>query len=122
MDAEHCPEERELELIRSWPDTDHSGLMEYIESLWRMGEWGWKQQRNPFTGRVGSRTYQVSTGSWSENDSIIAALEANRRFWEQCWVSYRVGGHYEFKVKIAEVSLEGQAGQPPARENRDTPS
>ena len=102
-DDDHL-EERQLEMIRSWPDTDHPGLMEYVESLWRRGEWGWKQQRNPFTGRVASRTYQVSTGGWSQNKDIIAALEANRPFWEQCWVSYRVGGHYEFKVKLTAPS------------------
>jgi len=101
MDADDHLEEPHLEMIRSWPPADHPGLMEFVESLWRMGEWGWKQQRNPFTGRVASRTYQVSTGDWSRNKDIIAALEANRPFWEQCWVSYRVGGHYEFKVKLA---------------------
>ena len=101
MEADDHVEEPQLGMIRSWPDTDHRGLMEYVESLWRMGEWGWKQQRSPFTGRVASRTYQVSTGGWSQNKDIIAALEANRSFWEQCWVSYRVGGHYEFKVKLA---------------------
>jgi len=101
MDADDHLEEPQLEMIRSWPAADHPGLMEFVESLWRMGEWGWKQQRNPFTGRVASRTYQVSTGDWSRNKDIIAALEANRPFWEQCWVSYRVGGHYEFKVKLA---------------------
>ncbi len=101
MDADDHLEERELEMIRSWPDTDHAGLMEYVESLWRMGEWGWKQQRNPFTGRVASRTYQLSTGGWAANQDIIAALESNRAFWGQCWISYRIGGYYEFKVKMA---------------------
>lgn len=121
MDPERYPLERELESIQSWSDTDYSALMEYIESLWRMGEWGWKQQRNPFTGRVGSRTYQISTGGWAENDRIIAALETNRRFWEQCWVSYRVGGHYEFRIKIAEPGPEAALDQRQTQENRETP-
>ncbi len=100
-----------LETIRSWPYTNHPGLMEYVEPLWRAGEWGWKQQRNPFTGRVASRTFQVSTGGWPENEDIIAALEANRPFWEQCFVSYRVGGHYEFKVEMAAPSLQEGAAK-----------
>jgi len=48
MDADLHLKERQLEMIRCWPDTDHPRLMEYVESLWRMGDWGWKQQRNPY--------------------------------------------------------------------------
>jgi hypothetical protein len=83
--------------------------MEYVESLWRMGDWGWKQERNPFTGKVASRTYQVSTGGWPGNEDIITALEANRPFWDQCWLSYRIEGHYEFKVRMTTSSLQGAA-------------
>ena len=98
MGADHHRERRHLDRIRSWPETDHLGLMEYVESLWSSGDWGWKQERNPFTGRVVSRTYQVSTGGSSENADMIDALEANRSFWAQCLVSYRPEGVYEFKV------------------------
>ena len=119
MEADRHLEERQLEMIRSWPDTDHLGLMEYVESLWRIGEWGWKQQRNPFTGQVAFRTYQVSTGGWSGNEDIIKALEANRPFWGQCWVSYRVGGHYEFKVKMAAPSPQEGARKALAGENQE---
>jgi hypothetical protein len=111
MEADRHPQERQLEMIRSWPDSDHLGLMEYVESLWQIGEWGWKQQRNPFTGQVAFRTYQVSTGGRSGNEDIIAALEANRPFWEQSWVSYRLGGHYEFKVKMVAANLQVAAGK-----------
>jgi hypothetical protein len=118
MEAEdHHPEERQLQMVRSWPEADHLGLMEYVESLWRIGEWGWKQQRNPFTGQVAFRTYQVSTGGWPGNEDIIAALEANRSFWEQSWLSYRVGGHYEFRVKMA--APNGHAGTAQTREGEE---
>jgi len=77
----------------------------------RLASGAGKQQRNLFTGQVAFRTYQVSTAGWSGNEDIIAALEANRPFWEQSWVSYRVGGHYEFKVKMAVPSLQAGAGK-----------
>jgi SLT domain-containing protein len=96
MGADRYPEERQLALIRSWPESDHSGLMQYVESLWR----GWKQPRNPYNHDIAARFYQVSTRGRPGNEAIITALEANRPFWERCWVSYRVGGHYEFKLKI----------------------
>jgi hypothetical protein len=122
MDTDHQFEECQLEVIRSWPDTDHPGLMEYVELLWTMGEWGWKQQRNPFTGCVAARTYQLSTGGRSGNEAIISALEVNRPFWELCWVSYRVGGYYEFKIRMTSPSPQGGAGKALARENRENPS
>ena len=100
MDADRHQDAHHLDKIRSWPEHDHLGLMEYVEALWRSGEWGWKQQRNPFTGRVVSRTYQVSTGGDPGNEAIVGALEANRFFWEQCMVSYHHRGLYEFKVTI----------------------
>jgi len=106
MDADRYREPPHLDRIRSWPDDDHLGLMDYVESLWRSGEWGWKAQRNPFTGRVVSRTYQVSTGGSAGNEAIVDALEANRSFWEQCMVSYHHRGLYEFKVTINASGLE----------------
>ena len=106
MGGERVSQPGHLDKIRSWPDDDHIGLMEYVESLWRAGEWGWKQQRNPFTGRVVSRIYQVSTGGLSGNEAIIRALEANRLFWDRCMASYHRGGLYEFKVTITATGLE----------------
>jgi len=105
MDADRHREAHHLDRIRSWPDDDHVGLMEYVEPLWRSGEWGWKLQRNPFTGRVVSRTYQISTGGFPGNEAIVSALEANRSFWEQCMASYHHGGLYEFNVTITASRL-----------------
>lgn len=47
MEADDHLQERQLEMIRSWPDSDHPGLMEYVESLWQAGEWGWKAAEEP---------------------------------------------------------------------------
>ena len=105
MGAYRDREERHLDRIRSWPDDDHLGLMDYVESLWRSGEWGWKTQRNPFTGRVVARTYLVSTGGSAGNEAIVNALEANRPFWEHCMISYHHRGLYEFKVTITASRL-----------------
>ena len=119
MGADRRQEAQHLERIRSWADDDHLGLMEYVESLWRSGEWGWKQQRNAFTGRVVSRTYQVSTGGSAGNEALVSALETNRSFWEQCMVSYHPSGLYEFKVRIASSRLE-ERKTPAEKSNKHT--
>ena len=91
MDADGYPDDQELARIQVWPTEDFRGLMEYVRSLWWNADWGWTQGMEDH--------YQISTGGWSGNESIIEALEMNSLFWSMCWVSSRRGGHYEFEVK-----------------------
>lgn len=91
-DADGYPDERDLERIREWPWADFPGLMEFVRSIWWMPEWGWRKH---------GAQYSISTGGWSGNESIIAALADNRLFWMTCWESSRRGGHYTFTVRPA---------------------
>lgn len=85
------PDEADLESIRTWDFTDFPALMTFIKPIWNYADSGyWKQD-----GYV----YTISTGGWSGNESIIAALRGHRFFWMYCAVSWRRGGHYEFEVK-----------------------
>lgn len=90
MSLDLYPTEEELELVKNWPHTDFEGLMERVESLWWMSEWGFKKTQ---------RRYYLSTGGWSGNEDIIRALKENTMFWMMCWVQSRRGGHYVFEVR-----------------------
>ena len=41
-------------------------------------------------------TWELVTGGWSGNESIIQALRDNVLFWALCWQLSKRGGYYEF--------------------------
>ena len=82
------PTEEELEKIRRWPGKDYHDWMAFIRSLWTYADCGyWKQEEN---------TYDISTGGWSGNEEIIAAMQDNFVLWSMYWCQSRRGGHYVF--------------------------
>lgn len=93
MDADGYPDEAELQRIREWPHQDCADLLAFVRSLW-WGKWGWRQN--------GYR-YRISTGGWSGNESLIAAMEDNDMFWMLTWRSSRRGGYYVFEVPEAKA-------------------
>jgi hypothetical protein len=97
MDSDGYPEDHELKAIEEWDYKDFPGLIDYVKERWWMAEWGWHEcvdREHPEETR-----YLISTGGWSGNESLIAALHKNRMFWMMCWSLSRAGGHYEFRVK-----------------------
>jgi hypothetical protein len=80
-------------------------LMAYVRERWNYADIGyWAESgRRPaevrkYSHRPGQRYYDISTGGWSGNEDIIAALERNWMFMAICWQRSRTGGHYLFAV------------------------
>lgn len=72
----------------------------FIKSIWWTPEWGWFEEDtldDIFAKSV--RQYSLSTGGWSGNESIIAAMQRNHMMWSMCWLQSRRGGHYIFQIK-----------------------
>ena len=88
MTDDGYPTEEQLDTITLWNFTDFHGLMEYVHAIWWMPDWGWKQ-----TGDE----YHISTGGWSGNEEIIAAMQNNLVWWATFWQSAHRGGHYVFR-------------------------
>ena len=84
------PTTGELKKIKKWDFSNLVGLMEFVKPLWEFADVGyWKQK---------GRTYWLSTGGWSGNESIVEALQDNTMFWMLCWQYSRRGGHYRFHI------------------------
>ena len=88
MDKFGYPDNLEMETIRTWDYNDFHGLMEYIRQMWKYADDGyWKQRGN---------VYRISTGGWSGNEDIIAAMIGNTMFWMLYWRQSKRGGRYVF--------------------------
>lgn len=102
FDRDGYPTEATLDVIKKWPMENpdaNVALIEYCQRAWSYPEYfrrGSRRSSRP-TGRL-VRTWHVSTGGWSGNESIIDAMMENWLFWATSWVSSRRGGHYEFET------------------------
>ncbi len=99
-DADGYPTDEELGRIRAWPWTDDmTEWFAFIRTCWWMPEWGWSEHEaaDPVLKRS-ARRYDISTGGWSGNEDIIAAMVDNWMLWTTTWCESRRGGHYVFLV------------------------
>ena len=106
LDEDGYPTEAALDVIRLWHWNDAKGWFKFIEGLWYMKDWGWKetdephewQDHNQYKDKI-VRRYYISTAGWSGNESIIGAMQKNGMMWHLNWVQSRRGGHYIFELK-----------------------
>lgn len=92
LDADGYPSDEDLETVERWQfDAPGSfeAFMSHVKSCWWMPEFGWHND---------GRTYNLSTGGWSGNESVIDAMQENFTFWAICWVQSRRGGHFIFEL------------------------
>lgn len=92
MDCDGYPTDETIKTIEKWKihnKQDMVDLLEYVEEAWYYPDY--------FTRYPGEQ-YAVSTGGWSGNEDLIAAMNTNYIFWMFCWVESRRGGHYKFEV------------------------
>lgn len=99
-DEDGYPTQEALDKIENWPADNYLGLMVFVKSIWWMPDWGWTEEDTlSDILDVPVMYYNISTGGWSGNESLIGAMRSNHIFWMLCWISSRRGGHFEFEVK-----------------------
>jgi len=110
------PDEKTLRFIRRF-DTFKApveDLRDFVIQNWHYEDYATSK----------GRCFELHTGGWSGNESIIAALEKSSKgmFWYMCWVKSERGGHYWFEIPqkltrrylkkyLAEKAAESKAGK-----------
>lgn len=74
--------------FKNWPK-DFYDFAKYIGFCWNK-EYGYY--------RLYGRKLWLSTGGWSENESIMMAINRNKVFNMVCWEMSKRGGHYKFEL------------------------
>lgn len=117
FDSDGYPTDETLERIKAWPietNNDFGAVMDFAGRAWaHYGIWECIERwEDPDWPRFPQRVYRFSTGGWSGNESIVAAIEANQMLQIFGAWSWQRGGHYEYRFSIvakaigAEVEIE----------------
>lgn len=100
LDDDGYPTDTVLRLIEIWWWEDPRAWFKFINQIWTHRSWGWHEELADHEHRKDTKVirYNISTGGWSGNESIIRAMEKNCMMWSLHWVQSRRGGHYIFEV------------------------
>lgn len=103
LDHEGYPHDEDLEKVRTWDLTKDFNVelpkfLDFIQENWWSPDWGWHIKEEEEDGKKKNKLY-LSTGGWSGNEDMIAAMKQNFIFWTMCWEQSRRGGHYIFEIK-----------------------
>lgn len=91
LDRDGYPEDDALDKIRLWDvkgEQDCKALLDFVETLWCY----------PTYFEENDGVYEISTGGWSGNESLIEAMYDNTMFQLLCSAASRHGGHFVFML------------------------
>ena len=118
FDRDGIPTDATLERISSWPiktNADFAVVMDFAGRAWSYPD-RWEcieSEADPDWPSHPKRVYRFSTGGWSGNESIIAAIEANEIVQIVGAWSWRRGGHYEYRFPLAHDTEAGPPSDQP---------
>ena len=106
FDADGYPTDETLTAIELWPDDDVTGCLDFARAAWRWKDYA-RDVTDPAERAVlhaedGDRYVRFATGGWSGNESIIAALKANRGVMLAAWRLHGRGGLHVFQYPRAD--------------------
>jgi hypothetical protein len=100
LDDDGYPTKDACEIVSKWHWDDAKGWFKFIESIWHLKSWGWKEGEaiDEITNKK-TWCYYISTAGWSGNETLINAMQENDWMWNLNWVQSRRGGHYIFELR-----------------------
>jgi hypothetical protein len=101
IDEDGYPSIHAHEIIQKWPLDNPFGWFTFINTVWWASGWGWSEEEvaHEYMENKRVKRYNISTGGWSGNESLIRTMQTNI-MWHTTWVQSRRGGHYIFEVDI----------------------
>ena len=100
LDDDGYPTDAALDIIRLWHWSDARGWFKFIENVWSTyGRWTEKDMPRSWASSKNDHVYDIATGGWSGNESIIRAMQDNGMMWTLNWYQSTRGGHYIFVLK-----------------------
>lgn len=103
LDDDGYPTDAALQIIKLWTWRDKKGWFDFIKSIWWHQDWGWGETKLECSLYGEIIQYEISTGGWSGNESVIQAMQENKNsLWSFTWYSSRRGGHYTFRRNLNE--------------------
>jgi len=106
LNNEGYPTEEFLDFVRTFKPSKEITMNNFVEDYLKAAWWPDGIRGFSYKRRVKDRrTLRLSTGGWSGNEEIIAAIKENfpLSLFYLCMVQWRVGGHYTFKVLVSEA-------------------
>jgi len=100
LDEDGYPTDDALEIIKLWHFDDARGWFKFIEGIWsNCGRWTEKDMPKSWASSEMDHVYDIATGGWSGNESIIHAMQDNLMMWALNWYQSTRGGHHIFTLK-----------------------
>ena len=100
LDEDGYPTKEALDRITNWDYNDPKGWFSFIENIWYLCPWGWKEGQFKYNewDEESRYLYRISTAGWSGNEDIIRAMQKHNILWGDAWLESRRGGHYIFEL------------------------
>ena len=101
LDEDGYPTDHCIQIIKNWHWSDAKGWFDFIKEYWWAPDFGWHETDEPHEYRKNREVhrYNLSTGGWSGNETLIRAMEQNWTMWSVHWVQSRRGGHHVFEIE-----------------------
>jgi hypothetical protein len=104
FDKHGYPTDETLEHITNWKSDDYRNLMNFVQECWKY-ENGFRVSDIEDDCYGPCTQYELITGGWSGNESLICAMDANYFFRHTCWHLSERGGRHVYRIEVKKETI-----------------